>query len=209
MIKAVIFDVDGVLIDSFEANLKFYQDLFKHTGHTPITREKFKDMFHMTMTDVIRNVTKLKDETEIKKIWQMGKDRVVPYPHELITTPKNYDKVLEELNNKYVLGIVTSRIRGGVFKLPQLSRFENHFKAVVYYEDTTKHKPHPQPLLLGVERLGLKPGETVYVGDTEVDIQAAKAAGTKIVIYSKEKLGGADKSTSKFDELPRLIESLS
>lgn len=208
MIKAVIFDVDGVLIDSFEANLKFHQDLLKLVGYPILSREMYSKMFHMTMLDVIRESTKLKDEKEINRIWEMGKNRVVQYPSHLITTPENYERVIEKLNNKYILAIVTSRIRGGIFKLPQLAKFENYFKTVVYYEDTQKHKPDPQPLLLAVKRLGIKPNEAVYIGDALTDIQAAKAAGMKIIIYSKDKLLEADRLTSEFDKLPNAIESL-
>jgi len=208
MIKAVIFDVDGVLIDSFEANLKFYHDLFIKTGYKAPTREEFLKMFHTTMIDVIRILTKSKDENEVKRIWQMGKDRVVPYPNELLTSPKNYESVIEELKQKYTLAIVTSRVRGGIFKLPQLTKYEDYFKTVVYYDDTVKHKPYPDPLLLAVKRLGIKPNEAVYIGDGDNDIRAAKSAGVKIIIYSKENLTGANVLTSSFEKLPNLINSL-
>lgn len=48
---------------------------------------------------------------------------------------------------------------------------------VVAMEDTERHKPQPDPLLLGIRRLGIRPHDTVYVGDAVVDVQAAKAAG--------------------------------
>lgn len=208
MIKAVIFDVDGVLINSFEANLKFYQNLLSYAGYKPPTRKTYLKMYHMTMFDVIRIVTNSKDINEINRIWLMGKKREVPYPNELVSSPKNFKQVIIKLNKKYILGIVTNRIRGGVFKLPQLARFESYFKAVVYYEDTAKHKPDPEPLLLAVKKLAVKPRETVYIGDAESDMKAAKAAGMKIVIYSQDQLKSADKITSVFNELPDLIVSL-
>ncbi len=208
MIKAVIFDVDGVLVDSFEANFKFHQDLLIKTGYKPPTRKKYSKVFHMTMIEAIRSLTGSKDENEIKRIWQMGKDRVVSYHNELLTSPKNFEAVLEELKQKYILGIVTSRIHGGVFSLPQLKKFEDYFKTVVCYDDTVKHKPDPEPLLLAAEKLQIKPDEAVYIGDMESDIKAAKSAGMKIIIYSKENLPDADAITSSFYKLPDLIESL-
>lgn len=204
MIKAVIFDVDGVLIDSFEANLQFYHDLFVNAGYPPLSREKF--IFHMTMDKIIREHTQLKDENKIKQIWQMGKD--CRYPDELVISPKNYDTVVRELSKKYTLGIATSRVYGGVFKLKQLSGLENLFKTAVYFEDTEKHKPDPEPLLLASQRLAVPPGESVYIGDTDTDIQAAKAAGMSVIAFSKSKLEGADAVTDSFDDIPKLIKNI-
>jgi len=61
VIKAIIFDVDGVLIDSFKANLKFNQDLMKSTGYPPPTRQNYKKMFHLSLLDLIKTWTKSKN----------------------------------------------------------------------------------------------------------------------------------------------------
>ena len=100
MIKAVIFDVDGVLVNSFEANLKYHQDMLVKAGYKCPTREEYLNVFHMTTENVIRILTKSKDENEIKKIWQMGRDGVIPYHYEFLTSPKNYETVLKELRKK-------------------------------------------------------------------------------------------------------------
>jgi phosphoglycolate phosphatase-like HAD superfamily hydrolase len=57
MIKVVLFDVDGVLINSFEANLIFYQDLLNFLGFPSMTRDEYQKLFHKTMEDVIRICT--------------------------------------------------------------------------------------------------------------------------------------------------------
>ena len=71
MIKAVIFDIDGVLLDSFEANLKFFQDLMIKFGYRPPTREEFPPIFHLNMWDAIEALTKSDSEVEIRKIWDI------------------------------------------------------------------------------------------------------------------------------------------
>lgn len=115
MIRAVIFDVDGVLIDSFEANLKFFQDLLDQAGYRSPTREEYEKMFHLTMERVIREVVGDQDE-EVKRVWLMGKNRKVRYPNELITTPNSMLEVIRELERRYRLAIVTSRVEGGCFR---------------------------------------------------------------------------------------------
>lgn len=71
MIKAVLFDVDGVLINSLEANTKFLQDLLSKAGYRQPSQEEYKAVFHNTLKDAIRILTKSDSEAEIQKIWEM------------------------------------------------------------------------------------------------------------------------------------------
>lgn len=208
MIRSVLFDIDGVLIDSFAANLRFYQDLFIKTGYEPITRERFFELRHMTMYDVISIVTKLKNKDKIEKIWRMGKGRAVPYRNSLLKSPKKYDETIDELHNKYMLGLVTSRIYDGIFTVPPLAKYKSYFQVVVSYEDTKEHKPNPEPLLLALKKIQLKAHEVVYIGDAQSDVDAAKSAGIKMIAYAKSSLIGADVQTHDFGKIPALIESL-
>jgi pyrophosphatase PpaX len=208
MIKAVIFDVDGVLIDSFEANLKFYQNIMTHFGYRPPTREEYPNYFYLTMWDAIKMMTGLTEEEEIEKIWQVSKSRNGMYPLELLKVPDGLKLTIAILNEKYSLGIVTSRVRECVYESPDLAEIQNYFQVAISYDDTENHKPHPEPLLLSMEKLGVKPEEAVYIGDAQSDIIAARAAGMKMIIYSKQTLADADRCTSLFKQLPELIESL-
>lgn len=208
MIKAIIFDVDGVLIDSLNANVKFYQDLLVHVGYKSPPRSEIFKLLHLPMMDVIKILTKLTSEKEIKRIWQIGKSRSVPYPYDLVSTPKDLEQTIKDLNKKYSMGIVTSRIKGGVFTVPQLANLKQYFKVVIYYEDTKKHKPNPDPLLLAAEKLKMMPESIIYIGDMESDIQAAKAAHMKIILYRSKNLFNARHWTHSFNLLPKLISSI-
>lgn len=208
MINAVVFDVDGVLIDSLNANVKFYQDLLVYVGYKSPSRSEIFKLLHLPMMDVIKILTKRKSEKEIKRIWQQGKSRSVPYPYDLVRTPKDLEQTIKELNKKYYLGIVTSRIRGGVFTVPQLTNCKKYFKVAVYYEDTKKHKPNPDPLLLASKKLKIIPESIVYIGDMESDIQSAKTAHMKMILYRKENSFNAQYWTYSFNSLPKIISSL-
>jgi pyrophosphatase PpaX len=205
MPRAVVFDIDGVLIDSFEANLKFFQDLLSKEGYALPTRESFKKFFHLAMQDTIPAMTGVKDKDEIQRIVEKGKSRAVPYHRELIGYPDGLEEVLHELSKKYLLGVATSRVRDNVYEAPKLAALKPYFKAVAAYEDTEEHKPHPAPLLFIAEKLGVEPEACVYVGDARTDVIAARAAGMKIIIYSKGEIEGADARTSVFWDLPGLI----
>jgi pyrophosphatase PpaX len=75
------------------------------------------------------------------------------------------------------LGVVTAKRRATVELAFARVPLGHLFEAIVGGDETERHKPDPQPLLLGAERLGADPQETAYVGDSPFDVRAAKAAG--------------------------------
>ena len=208
MIKAVLFDVDGVLLDSFEANLKFYQDLMAASGYRPPTREEFTPLFHLPLWDEIKAFTKSVSEDEIKKIWDMGRTKQVPYPLEFLKMPNGAEETVKALAGAYALGMVTSRVQESIYSIPDLAKLRRYFQAVVAYQDTQLHKPNPEPLLLAAERLGVLPEESVYIGDVESDMQAAHAAGMQGILYATQTVPSADACTFLFSKIPELITSL-
>ncbi len=95
-----------------------------------------------------------------------------------------------------------------MFEIPKLAALQKYFSIAVAYEDTINHKPHPEPLLFAAKQLGFSVRECVYIGDMETDVRAAKAAGMKIVICSKDKFDSADGYTRTMNGLLKVIEKL-
>lgn len=208
MIKAVIFDIDGVLLDSKDANIKFYQLLLEKSGYKTPSRKQVEGIFHLPMMDAIRILTKESSEAKVREVWDMGRGRKVRYPRELLKLPDHARDLVHAISKTYRLAIVTSRVQAGVEDFFQVSGLQKYFEVVISYEDYTHPKPHPEPLFTAVERLGLKTGETIYIGDTATDIEAAKAAGIKFLLYSSAPIAGADFRVSSFDEIPETIDKI-
>lgn len=213
MIKAIIFDVDGTLIHSLDANLKFFQRLMRHFGYPQPTKKQYEKIHHLSMLDNIRVFTKSTSEELIRKIWHAGSTRKVAYPSHLVNFPKDLSNIITTLNKKYQLAIVTQKIhfRDRFQEYPELLSLKNYFKVVISYEDTNNHKPDPEPLLLAVKKLHIKPNEAIYVGDSESDIVAAKNAGMDFIgVVNKrtteEKFNFHKvKSVKNFGELIRIL----
>ena len=105
------------------------------------------------------------------------------------------------------LGIVTAKRRATVDLAFARLPIEQFFDVVVGGDETAEHKPHPAPLLLALERLGARPEDAAYVGDSPFDMQAARAAGVTAIgvswggIHTADKLTDADVVVDTAEEL--------
>jgi HAD superfamily hydrolase (TIGR01509 family) len=209
MLKAVIFDMDGVLLDSFEANLDFFQRLMVKAGYSAPTREEYLEKgFHKSMADVVKMLVEDAANEEVERILDFRRKREIVSNHDLLKFPQGLEEVIKKLSKNHKLAIVTSRIKDSVYKHPQMAALKKYFETDVAYEDTTNHKPHPEPLLLATEILGLCPEECVYVGDAQSDLDASHSAGMKCVILSTKRFESADAYTDDFRKIPEVIKSL-
>lgn len=205
MIKAVLFDVDGVLIDSFEANFQYYKDLMPAAGHSAPTRSEYEAIAHLGAYDSIKALIGGEDKKEIERVETIG-EKDVPYHIDRATMSTGATEVLKELHKNYKLGIVTNRRHP--FEPPQFKEIKDYFDVAIGYNDTKHHKPHPEPLHKAMESLGVAPKETVYVGDSETDFEAARDAGVAFVYFSLKEHPEADVTTHNFAEIPLLIKEL-
>jgi pyrophosphatase PpaX len=98
--------------------------------------------------------------------------------HEELVCCTGMDKVLERLHAEgRRLGVVTAKRRVTLELAFEHVPVGHVFETMVGGDETERHKPDPEPLLLAAERLGVRPGEAAYVGDSPFDVRAAKAAG--------------------------------
>lgn len=210
MIRAILFDCDGVLLDSFEANYAFYVSFMKENGYKVPTKEMYRKRFHLSLFDVVKSLLPKKPQEEIDRLVTIGRKLARErYRNDLMKIPNGLEEVIKTLRKQYKIGLVTSRIRGRVFFVPKLAPFEKYFQTKIYYEDTVKHKPDPEPLLLAAKKLRVKPEECIYIGDSHTDRVAADAAGMKIILYNKTKPDGDVPWTPEFKNLLHLVEILS
>jgi pyrophosphatase PpaX len=173
--RIVLFDLDGTLIDSGPIILASMQ----HAARTVLGREIPVEQLGTTIggQGIVAQMQALDAEhaNELLEVYKEHNDGL----HE---TLEAFDELLALLPRLKAegrrLGIVTAkRHRTVQLALDRFPALEDDFDVVVGHEDTEQHKPDPDPVLLAIEKLGGKPSETAYVGDSPFDIRAAKAAG--------------------------------
>src|SRR3989344_2848171 len=206
-VKAIIFDVDGVLVDSKESKAAFFQTLLKRAGYTDISHEEVSASFHLPMWQAIEKLTRSNDQSEIQRIWKMGHDADLR-ANGLLKFPDQLEDVLEKLHEKYRLAIVTSRIKIGVDELFNIRKMGHLFDVVVTFEDYKNPKPHPEPLEKALNKLRVKSNEAIYIGDSATDVEAAKAANVKCIFISRENHPDATATVREFNQLIVALESI-
>ena len=171
----VLFDLDGTLIDSGPIILASMQ----HAVRTVLGREIPPAELQMSIggQGIVAQMTAI-DAEHADELLEAYKD----HNDGLHETLEAFDDLLALLPGLKVegrkLGIVTAKRHRTVgLALARFPALASAFDVVVGFEDTERHKPDPEPVLLAVERLGGSPEDAVYVGDSPFDIAAAKAAG--------------------------------
>jgi HAD superfamily hydrolase (TIGR01549 family) len=207
MIKAILFDLDGVLIDSMKTHYYATNSATRQFGKK-VTLKEFKEKFWgVYIGDSTRHVFG-NDSLKIRKVVENYRKNVPKYLKYTKVYP-NAKEVLEKLKDKRLkLGIITSCLRRTTEELLKYAEIENFFDVIISGEDT-KPKPAPDAILKACRDLKVKPSEVVYVGDTRQDVVAGKSAGCFTVAIttsnSRGRLKGADIIVDNLKELLAMI----
>ena len=171
----VLFDLDGTLIDS---GAMIFASM-RHATETVLGRAVPEEELAAAVggPGLVAQMRAL-DEERVDELVRVYREHNEPL-HAGLEACGGIEVALDMLRREgRRLGIVTAKrsatVRLAFDVLPEL---EEAFDAVVAADDTERHKPHPEPLLLALDRLRADPGEAAYVGDSPFDVQAARAAG--------------------------------
>jgi pyrophosphatase PpaX len=171
----VLFDLDGTLIDSGPIILASMQ----HAVRTVLGREIPRDELGLTIggQGIVAQMQAI-DAARTDALLEAYKEHNDGL-HETLDAFEDLLELLPRLRAEgRKLGIVTAkRHRTVELALDRFPALRDEFETVVGFEDTERHKPDPDPVLLAVERLGGDPSRAAYVGDSPFDIRAARAAG--------------------------------
>ena len=203
----VIFDLDGVIVDTAKYHFLAWKNLADDLGFefTEAHNELLKGVSRVRSLEIlldIGNVSLLeskkqeylesKNEDYLNYITKMGPEEILPGAEKLLDN-------LDELGISYVLG---SASKNAPLILKQVNLF-NRFKAIVDGNSVSKAKPDPEVFLIGAEKLNLSPEKCIVFEDAIAGVEAAnKANMTSIGIGDKNTLCEANYNFNDLTEIP-------
>lgn len=210
--KAVLFDMDGVIVDSEPLHVAAFQATLKNYGHS-LSGEQYKQHFagrtdeagFRQYFDYIGETVELPVVMDEKAKVYLGlaADQLTPYPGVL--------EFIRDLAAREVrLALVTGSLRAEADVVLRTFNLTDIFSTVIAAEDVTHGKPSPEGYLKGARGLNVGPADCIIIEDAPSGVQAAKAAGIRCVAvtntHTKEELADAGLAIEQLK--PGCIDSL-
>ena len=198
-IRGVLFDLDGTLLDTAHDMMNALNALRAEEKLAPLPYEKVRAQVSHGANALVKLSFGELSATEHEVMRQRLLDIYRRQLARHTVLFEGGDEMLRDLERRGLhWGIVTNK--PGWLTDPLLVEVGLHTRArAVVSGDTLPHrKPHPLPLLHAAETMGIKPGECVYVGDAERDMQAAQAAGMFALVAGFGYLGEEDRADQWF-----------
>lgn len=188
MLKAVLFDLDGTLINTNELIIDSFKHTFKVLKNIEPDRDEVISWFGEPL---FRTMGKFFDDVD--EAISVYREYNLKYHDERISLYNNTKEMLIALKDRgYKLGIVTSKNKCTAIKGLKFLGIYEYFDEMITSDDVDNHKPHKEPVLKACNLLGVFPEESIMVGDSMYDIVSGRSAGSKTcgVLFSlmKDKL---------------------
>ena len=208
-IKAVLFDLDGVLLKSMEQHLEAWQHAFRRFN----AYIKDSDFYKLEGRGVRAVVDILINKFGINPTYRDQLiDLKVNYYNQHFQ-PEFYGNLYDVLNllkkNNIDMAVVTGGYRDRVTKIVQ-EYFKDYFKAMVTSDDVKHTKPFPEPYLKGATLLGYRPGQCLVIENAPMGVESAIKAGMKVLAITttmtRDYLQEANVIVDSFAELEKYLK---
>ncbi len=205
LIKLVAFDCDGVLFDSRQANIAFYNAILGHFGQPRLSPEAEDYVHSHTVFASVEHI--FRGYGPLDEVFAFARTvDYQPYIPMMLEEP-HLREFLGYLRPGYFTALATNRTTTTRAVLSHYGLAAD-FDLVVSAQDVSRPKPHPEAFERILNHFGLEPGEAIYIGDSEVDEAFAANAGVDLVAYRNPRLNAAHHLES-FAAGPALIRKLS
>jgi 2-phosphoglycolate phosphatase len=184
-LKAVLFDLDGTLVDSVKDLAESVNFTRQHYGLDRLPDSTIMAFVGNGVYNLLGKSLETADQTKIGEAYQIFQDHyrihcadhTKPFPgaFELLIA-------LKEKNIK--MGVVSNKPQEFTDLVLKQLNLGHYFEVAFGPESTKNRKPDPEPLLTALQKLGAQPQEAVMIGDSIVDIQAARAARMRIAVLT-------------------------
>jgi pyrophosphatase PpaX len=177
--RAVLFDLDGTLIDSIPLIVASMRHAFDGHPHPPSVAE-WVALVGTPLDTMIRRWAV--DEADVARLKERYKEHQWAHHDAMVRAFPGVPGMLERLGGRGVrMAVVTSKLERSARRSLEFVGLLRHFELVVGLEATLRHKPDPEPVLHAVRHLGAAAAGAAFVGDSPHDVEAGNAAGVATV----------------------------
>ncbi|MBP6880330.1 HAD-IA family hydrolase [Candidatus Saccharibacteria bacterium] len=211
MIKAVIFDIDGTLLDTSRFIDSSFRYTFSQHGLGEVSDEQLQSIKGQELLLCYQTLIKhssYESLLETHRSFQLNN-------FELCSLFPDVREMFNEIQLKYMIAAATNRSKLTLIKSLEHANIDENFEYIITPEDVARPKPHPDMLLLAAKKLGITPEETVMVGDTINDIVSGKSAGMKTIAINRQldELRSNNRSSNTqpdivIDDLSSLVQAI-
>lgn len=200
-VKVVAFDCDGVLFDTEQANRAYYSRILQHFGRPAVTDEQFAFLHMHTVFESLAYLFSDEKTLSAAHVFRKGMDYREYLGH--LTVEPHLFSLLEKIRPHFKTAIATNRT-DTMNRLLAEFKLDRQFDLVVTASDVERPKPNPDILLKILDYFDLLPHQVIYIGDSQLDEMAARAAAIPLVAYRNPALA-ADYHVNSLNEIEALL----
>ncbi len=176
MIKAVIFDFDGVITDSKKAHYESFVVIFRQLGIS-FSQKEFNKLFGFPGLEIIRLVFQKHGIKENPETWLNRKNKIYFENIKKIRFNAGVVKLIKKLSGKYKLAVASNEKKEHIIYLLDQYKIRKHFTIILSAYSMKKKKPHPDIYIKASRKLRLKKKNCLVIEDSPFGVEAAKRAG--------------------------------
>lgn len=181
MKKAVLFDLDGTIADSLESLACATNMILQECGLNTLEKDCYRYFAGNGAKTLVERALIEAGDIQLKQFEQAYEKYEAYFAKECnhkVQTFEGLPEVLETLKSKGIkLGVVTNKAQDNAVMVVEELYGKDMFDVIVGVTDNRPKKPDPAEAVYAMEQLGVAPDETVYVGDTNVDMETGNGAG--------------------------------
>ncbi len=190
MIRAVLFDFDGLLVDSESIFFGIYRDMLAGVGREFTLADYLSGVSGRPISEIVADsiANDGLNMTVEEACAHVGAEEVRARALGVPLRPKARELLDHLRENGYPCAVTTSSPKERALAILESHGLADRFAAGVFAEDVTRGKPDPQVFLLGASRLGVDPAECLVLEDSEMGLEAAHAAGIPVICVPDKKI---------------------
>lgn len=210
MIRAILWDFDGTLVESEEVWFEVISEVFEKFGHK-ITPRIYQKYLGLTIEPILE---KLKSDLNIHISVNDFRDQITKKltAHDIPLVEGTYETLANLHELRFIMGVVTASHKTWSEPILAHHNISQFIQFIVTQDDVEHNKPHPESYLKAIEKLQLAPDEIIVVEDSSIGITAARGAGLRVIakrgkFNTNQDFSGADFIVSNLKEVIKIVEN--